>query len=171
MLELLLWGQCNISFLHFISLVTYPQSFIIFTFTLHFLHSLPTDGAATAVHHSYNSIKNPGAKTYSTSSSLCIHKEDALEILGIFSIRFRCVPCQDANLGLLDFIVFSCFCQNSQHWGYKMMDEIPVKWSHHKQNLGFVPIMIRMETQKVCVTFLWWLHTYVIFYVWETYET
>ena len=31
------------------------------------------------------------------------------------------------------------------------MDEIPVKWSHHKQNLGFVPIMIRMETQKAGV--------------------
>lgn len=74
--------------------------------------------------------------------------------------RFRCFPCQDANLGLLHLIVFSCFCQNSQHWGYKMMDEIPVKWSHHKQNLGFVPIMIRMETQKAdvlrfCIDFVW----------------
>ena len=90
---------------------------------------------------------------YSTSSCLCTLKEDALEILWIFSIRSRCIPCQDANLGLLNLIVFSCFCQNSQHWGYKMMDEIPVKWSHHKQNLGFVPIMIRMETQKVGVIF------------------
>lgn len=59
-----------------------------------------------------------------------------------------------ANLALLHLIVFSCFCQNSQHWGYKMMDEIPVKWSHHKQNLGFVPIMIRMETKKAGVLIL-----------------
>lgn len=35
-----------------------------------------------------------------------------------------------------------------------MMDEIPVKWSHHKQNLGFVPIMIRMETKKAGVLIL-----------------
>ena len=44
----------------------------------------PTDGAATAVHHSYNSIKNPGANSYiplTSSSCLCTLKKDALKIL------------------------------------------------------------------------------------------